>query len=347
MRAELSGYLGRTVVEQRYANPFKEVIEAVYVFPLPSMAAVNDFVMEVNGRTIVGIVRPRAEAERIYQEARARGQTASLLTQERPNIFTQSVANIEPGGRVNIKITYFERLTYEHGEYEWVFPMVVGPRYIPGGAKGPALLADDHQATPNPDGGGWSPNTDIVPDASQITPPVLRPGERSGHDIGLTVTLDAGLPITKLQRAGAPCGDHAAGRREAGDPARGRRLDPESRLRAAVERGRCRDGGRRDHAPRVGERPGLRDALAAASRDADRRAGDAARDHVHHGRERQHDGDPDRDVAAAGAPLARPAASGRPIQHRLLRERQRATLGIAAARRRGECRGGEGLPADG
>jgi Ca-activated chloride channel family protein len=198
VNAEISGYLARTMITQQYTNPFKEVIEAVYIFPLPSMAAVNDFMMEVGGRKIVGIVRPRAEAERIYREAMARGQTASLLTQERPNIFTQSVANIEPGGYVDIKITYFERLNYEHGEYEWVLPMVVGPRYIPGGGQGNAHLAGNGIHPVNPDGGGWSPNTTIVPDASRITPPVLKPGQRSGHDIGVTVTLDAGLPITKL-----------------------------------------------------------------------------------------------------------------------------------------------------
>ena len=196
--AEISGYLARTVVTQQYTNPFKDVIEAVYVFPLPSMAAVNDFMMEVGGRKIVGIVRSREEAERIYAQARARGQTASLLTQERPNIFTQSVANIEPGGYVDIKITYFERLPYEHGQYEWVFPMVVGPRYIPGGTQGNVHLAGNGIHQPGTDGGGWSPNTDIVPDGSKITPPVLKPGERSGHDIGLTITLDAGLPVTNL-----------------------------------------------------------------------------------------------------------------------------------------------------
>ena len=181
--ADISGFLARTVVTQQYTNPFKDVIEAVYVFPLPSMAAVNDFVMEVGGRKIVGLVRPRAEAERIYREARARGQTASLLTQERPNIFTQSVANIAPGTGVDIKITYFERLNYEHGQYEWVFPMVVGPRYIPGGSKGNAHLAGNGVNMPNPDGGGWSPNTNIVPDASQhhAAGAQARPAERPRH----------------------------------------------------------------------------------------------------------------------------------------------------------------------
>ena len=95
------------------------------------------------------MVRPREEAERIYREARERGQTASLLTQERPNIFTQNVANIEPGGKVKIHITYFERLKYEKDNYEYVFPMTVGPRYIPGNST-PAKSADETPGTSAP-----------------------------------------------------------------------------------------------------------------------------------------------------------------------------------------------------
>ena len=218
--AEITGYVARTVVEQTYENDFREVIEAVYQFPLPSLGAVNDFVMEIGERKIIGIVRPRAEAERIYAEARAAGYTASLLTQERPNLFTQSVANIEPGGAVKIRITYFERLVYEHGVYQWVFPMVVGPRYIAGGTggEGGASLAEPPPAagatpsapaaataapagtTPAPvGGGGTAAPTSRVPDADRITPPVLLPGRRSGHDIGLSVTLDAGVPLRGLR----------------------------------------------------------------------------------------------------------------------------------------------------
>lgn len=191
--ADVGGYLVRTTVEQVYANPYSEVIEAVYSFPLGATAAVNDFVMEVAGRKIVGIVRPREEAERIYREARARGQTASLLTQERPNLFTQNVANIEPGGTVKVTLTTFERLRYEKGAYEYVFPMVVGPRYIPGGMATPS-----EPATKQAGGAGTSPATDVVPDADHITPPVLKPGERSGHDIGLTVHLEAGLALGEV-----------------------------------------------------------------------------------------------------------------------------------------------------
>ena len=192
VKVDIGGYLARTVVRQTYANPYSDVIEAVYVFPLGQMAAVNDFLMEVGGRRIVGVVRPREEAERIYNEARARGQTASLLTQERPNIFTQNIANIEPGGSVAVTITTFERVPYEKGTYEYVFPMVVGPRYIPGNAQ-------PEPAGSSTGGGGWSAPTDAVPEAHKITPPVLKPGERSGHDISLEVSLDAGLPIKEVK----------------------------------------------------------------------------------------------------------------------------------------------------
>jgi len=204
---EISATIAKTIVEQQYTNPYKEAIEAVYVFPLPAMAAVNDFVMEIGDHRIVGIVRPREEAERIYQEAKERGQTASLLTQERPNLFTQNVANIEPGGKVQIKITYFETLEYEKGYYEYVFPMVVGPRYIPGNTQ---PLRQSRQP-----GGGTSAPTDQVPDADRITPPVLKPGQRSGHDIGVTIHLDAGLPIRDLQ-----CDTHRMSIQKRGDSQR-------------------------------------------------------------------------------------------------------------------------------
>src|SRR5262249_2873744 len=111
---------------------------------------------------------------------------ASLLDQERPNIFTQSVANIMPGEKVSVTISYVETLKYEDGSYEFVFPMVVGPRYIPGAAVGKQ-------------GGGWAPDTTTVPDASRITPQVAPPNIRAGHDISIEVALDAGVPIDGLK----------------------------------------------------------------------------------------------------------------------------------------------------
>jgi len=118
---------------------------SVYVFPLPHNAAVNEFIMTIGERRIRGIIRERQEAEQIYQEARRQGYVASLLTEERPNVFTQSVANIEPGKQIDVNIKYFNTLEYLDGWYEFVFPMVVGPRFNPPGSTkgmGPSRAAD-------------------------------------------------------------------------------------------------------------------------------------------------------------------------------------------------------------
>jgi Ca-activated chloride channel family protein len=186
VKAEVTGFLTRVTVTQESVNPFKDKIEAVYTFPLSQNAAVDNMTMLVGTRVVRGKIKRREEARAIYEAARAAGHVASLLDQERPNIFTQSVANIMPGERVLITISYVETLKYEDGVYEFSFPMVVGPRYIPGNPTG-------HQ------GGGWAHDTDRVPDASRITPPVTPPGTRAGHDISLQVALDAGLPLDSIQ----------------------------------------------------------------------------------------------------------------------------------------------------
>lgn len=185
VKAEISGFLSRVVVTQEFENPFSEKIEAVYTFPLPQNAAVDDMTMIVGDRTVRGKILRREEAQAVYEAAKASGQTASLLDQERPNIFTQSVANILPGEQIKITISYVETLKYEDGAYEFVFPMVVGPRYIPGAATGAK-------------GNSFAPNTDRVPDASRITPLPVPEGMRAGHDISFDLTLDAGVTIDAL-----------------------------------------------------------------------------------------------------------------------------------------------------
>ena len=107
MDARINAYVAAVTVEQQYHNPYSDKIEVEYVFPLPQNAAVSEFLMKVGNRTIRGIIRERQEAEQIYKEAKAAGHTASLLTQERPNVFTQKVANIEPQKDIDIELTYF------------------------------------------------------------------------------------------------------------------------------------------------------------------------------------------------------------------------------------------------
>lgn len=186
VKAEISGFLSRVVVTQNFENPFKEKIEAVYTFPLPQNAAVDDMTMLVGERVVRGKILPKEQAQAVYDAARAGGQVASLLDQERPNIFTQSVANILPGEKIKITISYVETLKYANGAYEFVFPMVVAPRYVPGTSSG------------SRGGNGFAPDTNQVPDASRITPRAAPAGMRAGHDISLDITLDAGLVIDEV-----------------------------------------------------------------------------------------------------------------------------------------------------
>ncbi len=185
VRGAINGFVARVTVTQTFQNPAEQTIEAVYTFPLPENAAVDDMTIQIGDRTVRGVIKRREEARAIYEKAKATGHVAALLDQERPNIFTQSVANILPGEQVTVTISYLQTLDYENGSYTFVFPMVVGPRYIPGNPTGKQ-------------GGGWAPDTDQVPDASRITPPVTPKGTRAGHDISLELAIDAGVPIQSL-----------------------------------------------------------------------------------------------------------------------------------------------------
>jgi Ca-activated chloride channel family protein len=183
VKGRISGYIATVDVTQQFHNPYDEKIEAVYVFPLPQNAAINEFIMTIGERKIRGIIRERQQAERIYKEAKERGHVASLLTQERPNIFTQKVANIEPGKEIDVNIKYFNTLAYVDGWYEFVFPMVVGPRFNPPG------YTDGVGAVGRGKAGISGQKTEVQ---------YLKPHERSGHDIAVAVDIDAGVAIEKV-----------------------------------------------------------------------------------------------------------------------------------------------------
>ena len=197
VKGQISGYIATVEVTQQFHNPYDDKIEAVYVFPLPQNAAINEFIMVIGKRKIRGIIRERKEAERIYKEARRQGHVASLLTQERPNIFTQKVANIEPGKQIDVNIKYFNTLAYADGWYEFVFPMVVGPRYNPPGFKeGVGAVARGKR-------GISGQKTEVQ---------YLKPTERSGHDISLAVDIDAGVAIEEIKSSNHAVRKQTAGR---------------------------------------------------------------------------------------------------------------------------------------
>jgi Ca-activated chloride channel homolog len=132
VRAKIAGNLSRVEIIQSFENPFTQALEAIYTFPLPDEAAVDDMEIKIGDRTIKGSIKNRQEAKQIYQQAKRAGRTAGLLEQERDNIFTQSLANIQPGEQIDMTIRYTDSLKFSGGNYEFVLPMVVGPRYISG-----------------------------------------------------------------------------------------------------------------------------------------------------------------------------------------------------------------------
>lgn len=171
--ARIAGDVSRVSVVQTFQNPFNRPLEAVYVFPLPEASAVDAMEMRIGKRVIKADIKRREEAKQIYEDARNQGKTAALLEQERDNVFTQSVANIKPGEQIQVTIRYTAALKFESGDYEFVFPMVVGPRYIPQDGR--------------------------VADPGRVTPPTLKPGVRSGQDIAVNVEIESATPITHVR----------------------------------------------------------------------------------------------------------------------------------------------------
>ncbi|HLM02029.1 MAG TPA: VIT domain-containing protein, partial [Pyrinomonadaceae bacterium] len=169
VRAEIGGFLSRVTVTQTFQNPFNESIEAVYTFPLPNDAAVDDMTITVGERSIKGRILERKQAEAVYEKAKQEGKVAALLSQQRPNIFTQAVANITPGAEIKVVISYVETLPYADDAYEFRFPMTVARRYIP--------------STVSPE------------DAAKISPEAEA---RPGHTISLELEIDAGVSIENV-----------------------------------------------------------------------------------------------------------------------------------------------------
>jgi Ca-activated chloride channel family protein len=200
VHAKVTGNLARVEVTQTFENPFTSTLDAVYIFPLPDEAAVDDMLICIGDRRIQGQIKKREEAQQLYEQAKQQGRTAGLLEQERDNIFTQSLANIQPGESIQVVIRYTDCLKFEAAYYEFVFPMVVGPRYIPGTPIAAQSVSAGSAIAPMTS----NQDTDAVPDASRLNAPILPPGMRSRHDISVTLEINAGVVVQDVRSPSHP-----------------------------------------------------------------------------------------------------------------------------------------------
>ena len=189
----VSGPTIRARVTQIFQNPTQDWVEAIYVYPLPQGAAVDTLKMVIGERVVIGEIKERQQARVVYEQAKQAGQKAALTEQERPNIFTNSVANIGPGESVLVQIEYQEPVHQSGDVFSLRVPMVVGPRYNPA----PVVQTVDFREN----GGGWGVATnDPVPDRDRISPPLLDPAENPPiNPTAVTVRLQAGFPLGEVK----------------------------------------------------------------------------------------------------------------------------------------------------
>jgi Ca-activated chloride channel family protein len=180
----IAGVIADVKVTQTYTNTGTRPIEAIYVFPASTRAAVYGMKMTIGARTIIAEIREREQARQEYEEAKRVGKSASLLEQQRPNVFQMNVANILPGDEIKVELSYTELLVPTDGVYEFMYPTVVGPRYV--GSAGILPAEEDAGRMP------------ALPEQQLIGNPYLHEGEAPKSTFGITVALAAGLPVQEM-----------------------------------------------------------------------------------------------------------------------------------------------------
>jgi Ca-activated chloride channel family protein len=170
----ISGVIADVLVTQVYKNEGKKPLEAIYIFPASTRAAVYGMKMTIGKRIIEAQIKKREDARKDYEQAKQEGKRASLLEQQRPNVFQMNVANIMPGNEIKVELRYTELLIPEDRVYEFVYPTVVGPRYSNAKAG------------------------DVPPSENWVANPYLRQGELSATTFDINVAINAGMPIKDL-----------------------------------------------------------------------------------------------------------------------------------------------------
>jgi len=187
---KITGMLARVTVEQHFTNPTQLWQEGIYVFPLPDDSAVDRLRMKIGERIIEGQIKEKQQARKIYIQAKKQGKKAALIEQQRPNIFTNAVANIGPGETVSITIDYQQRLEYVKDTFSLRFPTVVNPRYTPAATRQLAeVLSNDSPSTFTT--GGWLQKTAITASREHVT-------LDAGHPVSINIELEAGLPLQHI-----------------------------------------------------------------------------------------------------------------------------------------------------
>ncbi len=184
---QVTGIVARTRVSQVFHNPGAEFVEGVYVFPLPEKAAVDHLWMRIGERAIEGQIQEKEEAKRTYEKAKSEGRKAALVEQQRPNLFTNSVAHIGPNEQVRVTIEYQQTLAYDGGEYRLRFPLAITPRYVP--VSAPA---------------GTIPDVPKTAEAFAVDGPLQQASyslDREGpvNPVDIAVTIDAGAPLAAVR----------------------------------------------------------------------------------------------------------------------------------------------------
>jgi Ca-activated chloride channel family protein len=188
----VSGPTARARVTQIFQNPTDGWIEAVYVYPLPEGGAVDTLKMVIGERVVVGEIKEKLQARLMYEQAKAAGHKATLLEQERPNLFTNSVANIGPGETVLVQIEYQEPVRQSGEQFSLRVPLVVAPRDNPEPVVQTVDFAPNRQ--------GWGSVSDPVPDRDRITPPVLDPRDHAPvNPVSISIRLQAGFPLGEVK----------------------------------------------------------------------------------------------------------------------------------------------------
>lgn len=179
VRSSITGLTSSTVVVQEFQNNLDQPVEATYIFPMPGRDAVTSFVMKVGDRTIDGVLREREQARQEYEQAIEQGHRAAIAEENRSETFSMRVGNIPAGETITIELTLVGPLPVAGGEATFRFPLVVAPRYI----SGQPLQGGST-------GQGTKLDTDQVPDASHISPPVLLPGFPNPVQLSVQVEID-------------------------------------------------------------------------------------------------------------------------------------------------------------